>query len=248
MNKRLRAMAVSAVAGAVVFTAGGCGSDDDSGGSAAGEADGTGGASGGRQPAETGDGAAPRPGGGHELPGLPDPAEAAGLLAELTVAEPEPMTGYSRDRFPHWASVDGCTVRQLVLRRDGEGVEVDDECRPVAGSWFSAYDAREYGDDGEIDIDHMVPLANAWRSGADAWTDDERGEFANDLEHPQLIAVASGVNREKGDQSPDEWLPPAEDFHCTYAVAWTSVKHTYELTITEAELATLTDLLGTCEA
>ncbi|MDT0441781.1 HNH endonuclease family protein [Streptomyces johnsoniae] len=226
--------AVVAVVSAAVLTAGGCGAAGTEDADGADGAAGTGGTSGAPQESGT------------RLPGLPDAATAADRLAALTVAEPRAMTGYSRDRFPHWDSADGCTVRQTVLRRDGEDVTVDDDCRPVSGTWFSAYDGEEYTDDGDIDIDHVVPLANAWRSGADAWTDDERSAFANDLAQPQLIAVGSGVNREKGDQSPDAWLPPAEEFGCTYALAWTTVKHAYELTVTTAERDRLAGLLDTC--
>ncbi|TDC65004.1 HNH endonuclease family protein [Streptomyces hainanensis] len=180
------------------------------------------------------------------LPGLPAPDEARELLAGLTVAEPRPMTGYSRDAFSHWTSTDGCTTRQTVLIRDAEDVAVDDDCAPTSGSWRSAYDGETFEDPGDLDIDHIVPLANAWRSGADSWTDDRREELANDLQGPQLLAVSAASNRSKGDQSPDEWLPPAEDFHCTYAVAWTTVKDTYELTVTDTERDELTRLLDTC--
>ncbi|MFD5316167.1 DUF1524 domain-containing protein [Streptomyces sp. NPDC127098] len=180
------------------------------------------------------------------LPGLPTADEARDLLAGLTVAEPRPMTGYSRDEFPHWTTTDGCTTRETVLARDGADVTVDDDCQPTSGSWFSAYDGETFDDPGDLDIDHIVPLANAWRSGADSWTDDRREELANDLTGPQLLAVSAASNRSKGDQSPDEWLPPAEDFHCAYAAAWTAVKDTYELTVTAAERETLTAALDGC--
>ncbi|WP_243740742.1 HNH endonuclease family protein [Streptomyces sp. 8K308] len=183
---------------------------------------------------------------GDLLPGLPTPDEARRLLDGLTVAEPRPMTGYSRDAFPHWTTTDGCTTRQTVLARDGADVTVDDDCQPTSGSWVSAYDGETFEDAGDLDIDHIVPLANAWRSGADAWTDDRREELANDLTRPQLLAVSAASNRSKGDQSPDEWLPPAEDFHCDYAIAWTTVKDFYELTITTAERDTLATALDDC--
>jgi hypothetical protein len=195
---------------------------------------------------ETGTGPGAGDAAGPPLPGLPGAAEARELLAGLTVAAPRPMTGYSRDHFPHWSSEDGCTVRQTVLRRDGRDVRVDEDCQPVSGTWLSAYDGVEFTEAGDLDIDHMVPLANAWRSGADTWTDEERETFANDLTHPQLIAVGARVNREKGDQSPDEWQPPAEDFHCVYARAWTAVKDVYALTITADERDRLGTMLDTC--
>ncbi|UED85870.1 HNH endonuclease family protein [Streptomyces profundus] len=189
---------------------------------------------------------APSPEATLELPGLPDEAAARDQLAELVEAEPAAMDGYSRDRFRHWTSTDGCTVRQQVLRRDGQGVEVDDDCQPTAGSWLSPYDDVTVGEAGEVDIDHMVPLANAWRSGADVWTDEEREVFANDLTGPQLLAVTARSNRAKGDQGPDTWLPDAEEFHCVYGRAWTQVKHHYELTVTAPEREVLGQLLDTC--
>ncbi|KAB8164288.1 DUF1524 domain-containing protein [Streptomyces sp. 3MP-14] len=181
-----------------------------------------------------------------ELPGLPDADSAREQLAALTVAEPASMEGYSRDRFPHWSTEDGCTVRQQVLQRDGEEVRVGDDCQPTSGTWLSPYDNVTVTEAGEVDIDHMVPLANAWRSGADEWSDDEREVFANDLTRPQLLAVTARSNREKGDQGPDTWVPEADAFHCVYGRAWTAVKHHYELTVTEAERDTLTELLDTC--
>ncbi|MDT0268284.1 HNH endonuclease family protein [Streptomyces sp. DSM 44915] len=181
-----------------------------------------------------------------ELPGLPDAASAREQLAALTEAEPESMDGYSRDHFPHWKSEDGCTVRQQVLQRDGEDVQVGDDCQPSSGTWLSLYDNVTVTEAGDVDIDHMVPLANAWRSGANEWTDDEREVFANDLIRPQLLAVTARSNREKGDQGPDTWVPEASEFHCVYGRAWTEVKHHYDLTVTAAERETLTELLDTC--
>src|SRR5688572_2022831 len=101
------------------------------------------------------------------------------------------MTGYSRDRFPHWASQgNGCDTREVVLQRDGSGVSVGDDCK-ATGEWFSEYDGETFDDPGDLDIDHMVPLANAWRTGAATWTDEQREAFANDLTQPQLIAVSA---------------------------------------------------------
>ncbi|TNM26661.1 HNH endonuclease family protein [Streptomyces sedi] len=194
-----------------------------------------------RDDAETRPSADPR-----ALPGLPDVDSAREQLAALTVAEAASMEGYSRDRFPHWNTEDGCTVRQQVLQRDGEDVRVDDDCQPTSGTWVSPYDNVTVTEAGEVDIDHMVPLANAWRSGADEWNDEEREEFANDLTRPQLLAASARSNRAKGDQGPEAWTPEAEEFHCDYGRAWTAVKHHYDLTVTDAEEEKLGELLDTC--
>ncbi len=181
------------------------------------------------------------------LPGVPSAEQARTELAELKVAPHGSMSGYSRAKFPHWAELgEDCNTRETVLERDGTGVTRDDECRAVSGRWMSVYDDKTFTDASDLDIDHMVPLANAWRSGANTWTQVKRKAFANDLTHPQLLAVSAASNRSKGDQGPDEWQPPSKPYWCTYARAWVSVKSTYELSVTENEKTTLTDMLGTC--
>ncbi|WP_306317348.1 MULTISPECIES: HNH endonuclease family protein [unclassified Streptomyces] len=183
------------------------------------------------------------------LPGVPSADRARDELAELKVAPHGSMSGYSREKFPHWEEQgEGCTTREAVLKRDGKDVKQDDECRAVSGNWVSVYDGQKFTDSGDLDIDHTVPLANAWRSGADKWTQEERKAFANDLKHPQLLSVSAHSNRSKGDQGPDEWQPEDKGYWCTYGRSWVSVKSTYELTVTEAEKAELTTMLGTCSA
>jgi hypothetical protein len=176
-----------------------------------------------------------------------DADEARTLLAELEVGEWADMRGYSRDRFSHWRTVDGCNARQTVLARDGEDVEVDDDCRVVAGTWYSPFDGFTTDDPGDIDIDHLVPLANAWRTGAADWDDDRRADFANDLDTPQLIAVSATSNRAKGDQDPSEWKPPERGYWCQYAHDWVVVKHHWQLRVTGEEKDALSDMLDTCD-
>jgi hypothetical protein len=180
-------------------------------------------------------------------PGVPDPATAASELAALAVAPDGSMDGYDRDQFPHWHTVEGaCNTREMVLQRDGDGVEVGTDCAPTSGSWTSPYDGGTWTETSDVDIDHMVPLAAAWRSGAADWTTAQREAFANDLGSPQLWAVTDNVNQSKSDQTPDQWKPPLQSNWCQYASAYTHVKYTYELTVTDAEQGALEDMLATC--
>ncbi|SDE00889.1 HNH endonuclease family protein [Actinokineospora iranica] len=175
------------------------------------------------------------------------PTDARQRLSELAVKPAGSMAGYSRDRFPHWATVEGrCDTRETVLKRDGVDVKTDAECRAVSGSWTSPYDGETWTKASDIDIDHWVPLAAAWRSGAAEWTDERRKEFANDLTNPQLIAVTDNVNQSKGDQSPDQWKPPLKTYWCTYAANWIEIKHRYGLSITAPEKAALLEMLAEC--
>ncbi|MFI6054574.1 HNH endonuclease family protein [Streptomyces violascens] len=194
-------------------------------------------------------GAGGAPGSVKALPGLPTASTARTDLAGLKVAPAGSMAGYSRDKFQHWIGQGGkCDTRETVLNRDGSGVKQDAECKPVSGKWVSRYDHLSFDSASKMDIDHTVPLANAWRSGANAWTPEQRKAFANDLTHPQLVAVSATSNRAKGDQSPDQWAPPAKDYWCAYAESWTAVKATYKLTVTQAEKAKLTEMLNMCAA
>ncbi|MFR9730119.1 HNH endonuclease family protein [Saccharopolyspora sp. MS10] len=175
--------------------------------------------------------------------------EAATQLDELAVEPAGSMDGYSRDHFDHWTSAPdagkNCNTREAVLERDGDGVRVDNACRATSGSWVSGYTGETLDDDGDVDIDHMVPLANAWRSGADEWTDERREQFANDRQLPQLTAVDKSSNRAKGDKDPSQWKP-VESAWCDYATDWVTVKHSYGLSITSAEKSALHEMLATC--
>jgi hypothetical protein len=182
-----------------------------------------------------------------EPPGIPDPSTAKTQLGELTVGPEGPMDGYDRKKFPHWTEgPGGCNTREAVLKRDGENVQVGPDCYPTSGTWKSPYDGASWTQPSDLDIDHIVPLAAAWRSGAAKWTTEQRQGFANDLEGPQLIAVTDNVNQEKGDQTPDKWMPPSADYHCKYASMWIGSKHKWKLTITDAEKSALDKALGTC--
>jgi hypothetical protein len=183
------------------------------------------------------------------VPGAADPPRSTAVrkqLDELTVATAASMRGYSRDRFPHWRTHDGCTTRETVLRRDGKNVVVGADCQVLSGRWLSPYENKWFDSPSLMDIDHMVPLANAWRSGADRWTDDKRGDFANDLDNPQLLAVSATTNRAKGDQDPSLWRPANRGYWCEYAQRWIAVKHHWQLSVITAEKTALIDMLETC--
>ncbi|MCC0094162.1 HNH endonuclease family protein [Streptomyces flavotricini] len=176
-------------------------------------------------------------------------AAARTQLAALKVAQPGTMAGYSRAKFTHWAEQGNkCDTREVVLKRDGTDVKQDSECKAVSGTWKSLYDGVVVTEASKMDIDHIVPLAEGWRSGAAGWDAARRKAFANDLTHPQLLSVTAATNRSKGDQSPDLWQPPDKASWCQYGRAWTTVKSTYGLTVTEAEKKMLGTMLDSCAA
>ena len=179
-------------------------------------------------------------------PSIPSKATAQAELNALTVSTEGSMTGYTRELFPHWTTVGGCSTRETVLKRDGSGVVVGSDCYPTSGSWYSQYDGVTLTSASSVDIDHVVALAEAWRSGASSWSTSTRQAFANDLNRPQLIAVSASSNRSKGDQDPSTWKPTRTSYHCTYSRMWIRSKYAWGLRLQSAEKSAVQGMLNTC--
>ncbi|MFI5753063.1 HNH endonuclease family protein [Streptomyces sp. NPDC051644] len=168
-------------------------------------------------------------------------ADAVGLLPVAV----ESRDGYSRSSFKHWTSgddpADGCNTRAEVLIAEAVvAPAVGAGCKLTGGTWFSYYDGQEVAGAAGLDIDHMVPLAEAWDSGASGWTAARREAYANDQgAATSLVAVTARTNRQKADQDPAEWLPPAPDALCRYVGEWVATKLRWRLAADEAELRAL---------
>lgn len=162
----------------------------------------------------------------------------------------EHANGYRRSEFPTWESVgDGCDVRDAVLTADATKTPTVAEpgCELVHGKWTSPYDGVHTTNPSTFDIDHLVPVAEAWQSGAFRWKRSTREAYANDLGYfAELIAVSAHSNRSKGDQEPQQWLPPRTSYDCTYMAEWVAVKWRWRLTVDHGEKQFLHASLGGC--
>jgi hypothetical protein len=170
------------------------------------------------------------------------------MLAQLRVARPLSIRGYSREKFrPHWPRRKGeCSTRELVLARDARWVRRNAACHPVKGLWYSPYDGKKLRSERYVDVDHLVPLAYAWRSGAKRWSPAKRRAFANDLRRPELITVSHSANIAKGAKGPQSWRPQRRAYWCEYATSWIRVKRHYRLFVTKREKKALLNMLRTC--
>ncbi|GGU11452.1 HNH endonuclease family protein [Streptomyces lateritius] len=154
----------------------------------------------------------------------------------------ESRAGYTRDKFRHWNTgldpADGCNTRAEVLLAEAtEAPAVATGCKVGEGEWLSYYDEQEVTDPAKLDIDHMVPLAEAWDSGASAWDTKRREAYANDQDAAtSLVAVTARTNRQKADQDPATWMPPAPGVTCRYLAEWTATKLRWGLTADQAEI------------
>jgi hypothetical protein len=151
------------------------------------------------------------------------------------------MTGYSREKFPHWidADRDGCDTRSEIVERDAvAGTAVRNKRGCVVGAavndpYSGTRITEDPGPKTSVDIDHVVALGDAWKSGAAYWTDAKRRDFANDPMN--LLAVSASQNRQKSDSNAASWLPANKAFRCEYVSRQVSVKKKYHLSVTPAE-------------
>ena len=154
-----------------------------------------------------------------------------------TIASAQNIPRYDRKDFGGWADRDrDCqnTRHELLAELSTGPVKYSaNGCRVVAGRWLDPYTDKIFTQSSDIDIDHLVPLHWAWQRGAWQWSRQKRRDFANDPRN--LFAVDDGTNQSKGAKGPLKWLPPSEQFRCSYVTRFWRVVRMYELSVAEGE-------------
>ena len=176
---------------------------------------------------------------------------AINVLELLEVKGRAPKTGYSREEFyGNWPTVDGCNLRQKIIKRELGETAVLDGCNVVAGEYDEPYTGehkifktREEISKG-IQIDHVVALSDAWQKGAQYFSKEKRYEIATDPLN--LLAVEAASNTKKSDGDAATWLPSNKKFRCQYVARQVSVKYKYSLWVTEAEKTAIHNILMAC--
>ncbi|MCG8524278.1 MAG: HNH endonuclease family protein [Pseudomonadales bacterium] len=155
---------------------------------------------------------------------------------------------YDRSKFGHgWSDSDrDCqdSRAEALIATSTTPVEFasDKRCRVVRGRWISPFTNQVIQNASDIDIDHVVPLAWAWHRGANQWTKRDRERFAND--GINLWPVEASLNRSKGAQGPDQWLPPSGQ--CGYVARFARITMKYKLQQREAEVTWIEEFLKSC--
>ena len=158
------------------------------------------------------------------------------------------LRSYERSAFGHgWDDADGdCqdSRAEALVAHSTTNVRFADgsRCRVVSGRWISPFTGKVIQNSSEIDIDHVVPLKWAWKRGAKRWTQAKRERFANDMVN--LSPVELSLNRSKGAQGPDEWLPPSGQ--CGYVARFVRIVKQYDLKPTKPEARWLKAFLERC--
>jgi hypothetical protein len=177
---------------------------------------------------------------------------ALAMLEELQVKGRAPKTGYDGDLFKWRSDTDhnGCDTRNDVLRRDLTDITLragTQGCIVLAGTIADPYKGETYDFDrnaNTLDIDHIVARSNAWQTGAAKFDEETLKEFGNDPLN--LLAVSSGLNRQKGDGDAATWLPPNKSYRCEYVARQIAVKHKYDLWVVKPEKAAMERVLSDC--
>jgi hypothetical protein len=175
---------------------------------------------------------------------------AVEALGKLEVKGRAPKTGYKREEFyKSWGSIDGCDVRNVILKRDMWDVQLDG-CAVVSGMLNDPYTGqviefvRGPGTSAAVQIDHVVAISDAWAKGAQYMDKAVRYEMSQDPLN--LLAVDGPANQQKGDGDAATWLPSNKGFRCEYVARQIAVKRKYSLWVTEAERDAMAGVLTAC--
>lgn len=186
--------------------------------------------------------------------GLGDGVLAMSVLERLPIKGRAPKTGYDRSEqfYKNWPTIDGCSLRQRIIRRElGEQAQLaEDGCTVIAGEFDEPYTGQhmvfyEKADfSKKIQIDHIVALSDAWQKGAQQLSIEERYSLATDPLN--LVAAESSANQQKSDGDAATWLPKNKSFRCQYVARQVSVKYKYSLWVTQAEHDAIARVLEAC--
>ncbi len=172
-------------------------------------------------------------------------------LEKLEVKGRAPKTGYSREEFYNgWPTVEGCNLRQKIIKREFGDSAVLDGCNVISGEYNEPYTGKHlvFTEKSQISkgvqIDHVVALSDAWQKGAQYKDKDTRYAIATDPLN--LLAVDASANEKKSDGDAATWLPSNKKFRCEYVARQVAVKYKYGLWVTEAEKQAISGVLATC--
>lgn len=177
--------------------------------------------------------------------------KALDLLEKLEIKGRAPKTGYARTEFyDDWPNVNGCSLRQLIIKREFGETAVLDDCTVISGSYVEPYtgEKKTFTERSQISkgvqIDHVVALSDAWQKGAQNLSAEKRTQLATDPLN--LLAVDSSANQKKSDGDAATWLPSNKAFRCQYVARQVSVKYKYTLWLAQAEHDTIASILEQC--
>lgn len=117
-------------------------------------------------------------------------------------------------------------------------------CTVIRGRWQDPYSGQTFSDARDLQIDHVVPLKNSYINGGWKWNPSLRCLYANFLGNDfHLRAVNGPDNMEKGDRTPEQFMPPHSAFACEYLSDWLKIKLIWNLALGPSEARAIANLV-----
>ena len=161
------------------------------------------------------------------------------IVPDSAIPDKNDIPKYNRKTWKHWIDLDGdcqdTRAEALIIAAKGNVKFKDSKnCEVVSGNFYGQYTNTYMKRDGDLDVDHIVPLNEAHLTGGYKWSKALKMQFANDPLN--IIAVNKGENRSKSDKYPGKWMPPYKAYHCEYLERWIGVKKKYSLQIRQSTI------------
>jgi hypothetical protein len=184
------------------------------------------------------------------------PGTALAALGRLPVRAERSLVGYQPSAYRSATSSDGCTVEQLVLRRDLQGMVLrrGSACEVRSGVLTDPYTGRTINyRSGKpartvrldtVRLDFVVTPRDAWRTGAASWSDAQRARFAADPLN--RIATGGRTGSHQGSSDAASWLPSLSSWRCPHVTRQITVKTRFRLSVTPAERTAMAEVLSSC--
>jgi hypothetical protein len=138
-------------------------------------------------------------------------------------------------------------TRAKILIRDSKKpvkFKANNKCVVEKGLWNDPYTGEQINEASEIQIDHVVPLKHAYQTGAWKWSAVTRCSFSNFMANDyHLKSVDARQNMKKSDKSPDDYMPPNNQYACSYLKNWLQIKLTWKLVIFPEEAEAIQGLI-----
>lgn len=172
------------------------------------------------------------------------------IVADPTSTEEWPDQAHWQGIGRPAASERGCGVETTALAAALDDVTFvsGSDCIVAQGSLHDPYTGSTVEYDSasgsrSVSVDHIYPLNTAWVLGASTWAPEQQSRFVNDVQRNVIAADASAVS-DRANRALAQWLPPNQNFACTFAAKYLRVAQAYDLPITRGDATAATHVCG----
>ena len=120
--------------------------------------------------------------------------------------------------------------------------------RLADGTWYLPWEDRTERDPSQLVAVPIVPLYEAHLSEGWRWSTYDRHTYAGPSDSRRVhVLISLEQRRRRGAADPAYWLPDTRVGQCRYAADWIRIKHSWGMTVDDAERASLQNILELCD-